>query len=306
MSATLTKDQIALLQKDYLSSKGTVILKKAVYRSNLKLEFKRYKRCKQHTYESNCSDDDDQSNDDVICIGSSSSMWQDTVMKIKPTLEGRGSVVYLDFVKDVEEVSELLKQVGFKVGKFTGKMQIEDRKRADQKLSNGELSVLVATESYELGVDNPNIIYQVVRIGCPHNLSVLLQEIGRAGRQDNSIANGLLLFNETVDDKHLGLWLKSALNGSDQSPEMEKAKVDMIADYVKSWCFVYAAYHGKCLSWALSRYYGDDEDAPTCFVANSPLCSVCEHSEAICQETVDVRPYLVVLLQAVKVLKNLV
>ena len=47
-----------------------------------------------------------------------------------------------------------------------------------------------------------------------------------------------------LDDKRLGLWLKSALNGSDQSPDMEKAKIDMIADYLKSWCFVYEVYHG--------------------------------------------------------------
>jgi len=80
----------------------------------------------------------------------------------------------------------------------------------------------------------------------PHNLSVLLKEIGRAGRQSDSIANGLLLFNEAIDDKLLGLWLKSALDGSDKSPAMEKAKNDMIADNVKSWHFVLC-----CLSWEM-------------------------------------------------------
>ena len=85
-------------------------------------------------------------------------------------------MVYLDFVKDVEEISELLKQSGFKVGKYTGQITVEDRRKADRKLLNGELSVLVATESFELGVDNPNI-NQVVRIGCPRNNCVLLQEV---------------------------------------------------------------------------------------------------------------------------------
>ena len=37
-----------------------------------------------------------------------------------------GSVVYLDFIRDVKEVSELLKQGGLKVGKYTGQMQIKD------------------------------------------------------------------------------------------------------------------------------------------------------------------------------------
>ena len=40
-------------------------------------------------------------------------------------------------------------------------------------------------------------------------------------------------------------------------------------------------------------------------MANSPLCSVCEHSEVICQETDDIQSYLVVLLQAIEALKKL-
>lgn len=194
----------------------------------------------------------------------------------------------LDFVKDVEEVSELLKQSGFKVGRYTGQMTVEDRKKADRKLLNDDLSVLVATESFELGIDNPNI-NQVVHIGCPHNLGVLLQEVGRAGRQKDSTANGLLLFNECIDDKRLDLWLKSALDSSDVSSQLEKVRNEMLTNYAKAWRFIYAIYHGKCLSWALSHFYADDQDPPTCFVANNLLCSVCEESEAICQETVDIQ-----------------
>ena len=64
----------------------------------------------------------------------------------------------------------------------------------------GETSVLVATESYELGIDNPNI-NQVIRIGCLRNLGVFLQEVGRAGRKPDSTVIGLLLFKEYIDDK---------------------------------------------------------------------------------------------------------
>ena len=74
---------------------------------------------------------------------------------------------------------------------------------------------------------------------------------------------------------------------------------------MKSWHFIYAVYHGKCLLWALSHFYGDNEDTPTCFVGNSPVCSVCELSEAICQETVDIQSYLVVLLHAINALREL-
>ena len=44
-----------------------------------------------------------------------------------------------------------------KVGKYTGKMPVPECKVVDQKLLSGDITVLVATESFELGVDNPNI-----------------------------------------------------------------------------------------------------------------------------------------------------
>ena len=40
------------------------------------------------------------------------------------------------------------------------------------------------------------------------NLSVLIQEFGRAGRSGNS-ANGFLLVNESKDDQRLAYWTKN-------------------------------------------------------------------------------------------------
>ena len=44
-------------------------------------------------------------------------------------------------------------------------------------------------------------LWYIVRVGCPRNLGILLQEFGRAGRKEGMVANGLLLFNEYIDDK---------------------------------------------------------------------------------------------------------
>ena len=60
-------------------------------------------------------------------------------------------------------------------------------------------------------MDNPNVS-QVIIIGCPRNFGVLLQEMGRAGRRPGAKADEILLFNEFIDDKRLGLWLKLALD----------------------------------------------------------------------------------------------
>ena len=109
-------------------------------------------------------------------------------------------------------------------------MTVDDRKQVDRKFFRGEISVLVATESYELGVDNPNVS-QVIRIGCPRNLGVLLQEMGRAGRRPGAKANGILLFNEYIDDKRLGLWLKSALDCQEEDRSMQLGKADVLSTY---------------------------------------------------------------------------
>ena len=95
-------------------------------------------------------------------------------------------MVYLDFVNDVDEVTDILCQGGCKVGKYTGQMSIDDRQQADRKFLAGDLTVLIATESFELGVDNPNIT-QVIRIGCPRNLGVLLQELGSTDIEKSSL-----------------------------------------------------------------------------------------------------------------------
>ena len=63
-------------------------------------------------------------------------------------------------------MTDILCQGGCKVGKYTGQMSVDDRQQADRKFLAGDLTVLIAIESFELGVDNPNIS-QVIRIGCP-------------------------------------------------------------------------------------------------------------------------------------------
>ena len=138
----------------------------------------------------------------------------------------------------------------------------------------GRTSILVATESYELGVNNPNVS-EIVRVGSPRNLGVLLQEFGQAGRKAGEIANAYLFFNESMDDKRLGLWLKSSLE-SENDAAYEAVKADILSTYKKTWQYVYSVYHDKCLMWAMSHFYGgvDDEDPPTCFTANAPLCII--------------------------------
>ena len=235
------------------------------------------------------------------------SSWLRTALSIANVTEAQVTVVYLDFVRDVEQMTELLNNNKVKALKYTGKMALQDKVQAESKFLKGDASVLVATEAFELGVDNPRVT-QVVRVGCPRNLGVLLQEFGRAGRKEGMVANALLYFNEYIDDKRLGLWLKSSLDSAaaTDNDAHDIAKAEIILNYTNAWKFIYSVYHGKCLSWALSHFYGgiDDTEPPTCFVSNSPLCMVCKLSDTLCEESLDIKEHLCTLLNTLQQLQN--
>src|SRR5262249_37534790 len=72
------------------------------------------------------------------------------------------------------------------------------RLAAERKLKNGEIRVLVATASLELGIDIGNVDL-VCQINSPRAISVALQRIGRAGHWRGAIPKGRL-FATTRDD----------------------------------------------------------------------------------------------------------
>ena len=71
----------------------------------------------------------------------------------------------------------------------------------------------------------------------------------------------MLLFNESVDDKRLGQWLKSALEfPSTTDPKVEAVKTEILFTYTQAWKFIYSIYDDKCLSQALAHFYGEIDD----------------------------------------------
>jgi len=222
-----------------------------VHRNNLILQLRRYKRQKPLVLDDDADAEEYVDGDYDHTHPASSSSWSRTAENLIEVLDSNVTVVYLDFVSDVEQMTELLNKSVTSSIKYTGHMKLDDRVLIDRRFLKGEAPVLVATEAYELGVDNHNIT-QVVRIGCPRNLGVLLQEFGRAGRKEGMVANVFLYFNECIDDKCLGLWVKEALDRANKEDEdahaHEAKKCKMIQNYVECWRFIYTVYHVKCLS----------------------------------------------------------
>lgn len=95
------------------------------------------------------------------------------------------------------------------------------------------------------------------------NLSVLIQEFGRAAQSGNN-GDGFLLINESKDDQRLALWTKNC-----SKEEEEKIK----AEFQQSWRWIYNIYSGRCLRQELIGIFGEDELDIQCI---DECCSSCD------------------------------
>ena len=195
LTATLSKGQLQSLCVDYL--RNPVLIKSSINRSNIKLNIKSY----VHTKKSTSSTDGNSSSKEGI--------WCACATDIKNITGDEYAIIFMDFRSDVELMTSSMRlQVGEEnVRPYYGSGMTHDvKKKNDTDFMGNEFQVLVATESYEVGTHSPHVD-NIFRVGCMRNLSVIIQEFGRAGRSGNS-ADGFLLINELKDDQRLAFWTK--------------------------------------------------------------------------------------------------
>jgi len=109
----------------------------------------------------------------------------------------------LVFVNTRRLAERLTRHLGERLGQDAvaahhGSMAKEYRLAAEQRLKAGELQVLVATASLELGIDIGEVEL-VCQIASPGSISAFLQRVGRSGHQVDGVPKGRL-FPTSRDD----------------------------------------------------------------------------------------------------------
>jgi len=108
-------------------------------------------------------------------------------------LEHRTTLVFVNTRRLVERVARhLSERLGEEhVAAHHGSLSKERRLDAEQRLKRGELKVLVATASLELGIDIGDVDL-VCQIGSTRSINAFLQRVGRAGHSVGGISKGRL------------------------------------------------------------------------------------------------------------------
>ena len=82
------------------------------------------------------------------------------------------------------DIYEALVAKGIRVEMFSSSNKDSHKKRVIEKMKHGFIDVLVATIAFGVGIDIRNI-RSVVCYYAPENLSILMQQFGRGGRDGN-------------------------------------------------------------------------------------------------------------------------
>src|SRR5919106_5147407 len=114
--------------------------------------------------------------------------------------EHRTTLVFVNTRRLVERVAhQLTERLGEgKVAGHHGSVSRKIRLEAERGLKSGEIPVVVATASLELGIDIGHVDL-VCHLGAPRALATLLQRVGRSGHGVGGIPKGIL-FSMTRDE----------------------------------------------------------------------------------------------------------
>lgn len=145
----------------------------------------------------------------------------------------RTTLVFVNTRRMAERAARHLSE---KLGKHAvaahhGSLAREQRLDAEQRLKRGELRVLVATASLELGIDIGDVEL-VCQIGSPHAIAALLQRVGRSGHAVGGTPKGRLFPVSRDDLVECAALLDCVRRGELDALHVPPAPIDVLAQQI--------------------------------------------------------------------------
>ena len=116
-----------------------------------------------------------------------------------------------------------------------GSLSRKIRLEAERRLKAGELRVLVATASLELGID-VGTIDLVCQIGSPRSIAVAVQRIGRAGHWRGAVPKGRLFATTRDELVECAALVLAIRRGELDRLIVPEAPLDVLAQQIVAMC----------------------------------------------------------------------
>lgn len=114
-----------------------------------------------------------------------------------------------------------------------GSLSKEQRTEAEESLRRGELRLLCATSSMELGIDVGEID-QVLQIGCPRTVSGTMQRLGRAGHNPGKVSEMTMYPRTAPESIYCGVTAEVARKGGVEHAKPPRLCLDILAQHLVS------------------------------------------------------------------------
>lgn len=188
--------------------------------------------------------------------------------------QDEAGIIYVGTRKDVDALQVLLEIKGIKAGRYHAGMTDEERNQMQEDFLYDNLSVMVATNAFGMGIDKPNVRY-VIHYNMPKNMEAYYQEAGRAGR-DRLSGNCILLYSP--QDTQLQKFLISKSTESEIRQQLEYKRLQSMVDY---------CHTPQCLRAFILHYFGEFDVEEHC-----DNCSNCKLEGELIDITIDAQKVL--------------
>jgi ATP-dependent Lhr-like helicase len=168
----------------------------------------------------------------------SNEMWDEIYERIVQLVNShRSTLVFVNTRRLAERIAH---QLGERLGEENvaahhGSLSRKLRLEAERKLKEGQIKVLVATASLELGID-VGTVDLVCHISSPRSIAVALQRVGRSGHWRGAVPKGRFFVTTRDDLAECAVLVRAIRSGELDRLIFPEASLDVLAQQIVACC----------------------------------------------------------------------